>query len=126
KAHSLAQVTLTMKNMMGTAPPAHYQKSGHWKKAAFHHRINEAIFDLNQYRTPDFTILDASIGMQQHHMRGPQCDPPHMTLAASRDPVAIDAYGAGVLGRDWHKIGYIAAAHNVLGRAEPLEIKPLK
>ncbi len=125
KAHSLAKVTITMKNMMGVAPPAHYQQDGHWKKASFHHNIDEAIFDLNQYRTPDFTILDATIGMQESHMHGPQCTPPHLTLAASRDPVALDAYGANLLGHDWRKIGYIAAAHTVLGQAEPLDIKVL-
>lgn len=122
KAHTLAKVTMSMKNMMGAAPPEHYQQHGHWKKASFHHRIDEAIFDLNRYRTPDFTILDATVGMQEAHLHGPHCDPPHMTLAAGSDPVAIDAYGAGLLGRDWRDIGYIAAAHGVLGRAEPLEI----
>ncbi len=122
KAHTLAQVTITMKNMMGIAPPAHYQQHGHWKKAAFHQQIDAAIFDLNRYRCPDFTVLDATIGMQEAHLRGPQCDPPHQTLAASSDPVAIDAYGAGLLGQDWHNIGYISSAHNVLGLAEPLEI----
>ena len=35
KAHSLAGVTLTMKNMIGLAPPAHYQQSGSWKKTLF-------------------------------------------------------------------------------------------
>ncbi len=125
KAHTLAQVTITMKNMMGTTPPAHYQQEGHWKKASFHQQIDEAIFDLNQYRTPDFTILDATVGMQEAHLRGPHCNPPHMTLAASSDPVAIDAYGARLLGRDWREIGYIAAAHEVLGLADPLNIKCL-
>ncbi len=122
KAHTLAQVTLTMKNMMGAPPPKHYQQKGHWKKAAFHQDINAAIFDLNRYRTPDYTILDATVGMREAHLKGPHCDPPHLTLAASGDPVAIDAYGAGLLKRDWQRIGYIMAAHEVLGQAEPLEI----
>lgn len=122
KAHTLAQVTLTMKNMMGAAPPKHYQQRGHWKKAAFHQDINAAIFDLNRYRTPDFTILDATVGMRDAHLKGPRCEPPHMTLAASGDPVAIDAYGAGLLKRDWRRIGYIKSAHKVLGQAEPLNV----
>lgn len=122
KAHTLAQVTLTMKNMMGAAPPEHYQQKGHWKKAAFHQDINAAIFDLNRYRTPDFTILDATVGMREAHLKGPHCDPPHLTLASSADPVAIDAYGAGLLKRDWRQIGYIKAAQGILGQAEPLKI----
>ena len=122
KAHSLAEVTLTMKNMMGIAPPSHYQKGGHWKKAAFHNRIQEAVFDLNRYRTPDFTLLDATVGMQEAHLWGPTCDPPPNKLAAGHDPVAIDAYGALLLGRNWRDVGHLHAAHGELGLAEPLDI----
>lgn len=122
KAHSLAEVTLTMKNMMGCAPPSHYQQGGHWKKSAFHHLIQEAVLDLNRYRTPDFTVLDASVGMGEAHVWGPPCDPPLRRLASSCDPVAIDAYGATLLQRDWRKIGHIHGAHDELGQAEPLTV----
>lgn len=122
KAHSLASVTLSMKNMMGCAPPAHYEKGGHWKKAAFHDNIQDAIFDLNRYRTPDFTVLDATVGMQEAHLWGPTCHPPHRKLAGAIDPVAIDVYGAGLLGRDWRQIGHLAKAHREIGLAEPLEL----
>jgi uncharacterized protein (DUF362 family) len=123
KAHSLASVTLTMKNMMGCAPPAHYEKGGHWKKSAFHANVQEAILDLNRYRTPDFTVLDATVGMQEAHLWGPTCNPPHRKLAAGRDPVAIDVYGAGLLGRDWRRIDHLAKAHRELGLAEPLALR---
>jgi uncharacterized protein (DUF362 family) len=122
KAHSLAGVTLTMKNMMGLAPPAHYQQGGSWKKASFHHRIQEAVFDLNRYRTPDFTLLDATIGMQEAHLWGPTCNPPPNRLAAGYDPVAIDAYGCSLLGIDWNSVGHLRRAHGVLGKAEPLTV----
>lgn len=125
KAHSMAGVTLTMKNMMGAAPPAYYQQNGHWKKASFHEDIQAAIFDLNQYRTPDFTLLDATVGMQEAHLWGPVCQPPKNRLAAAFDPVAIDAYGTGLLGRDWRQIGHISLAHGVLGQAEPLTVREL-
>ena len=122
KAHSLASVTLTMKNMMGCAPPSHYQKGGHWKKASFHDNVQEAVLDLNRYRTPDFTVLDATVGMQEAHLWGPTCNPPHRKLAAGSDPIAIDVYGAGLLGRDWHQIDHLAKGHKELGIAEPLEL----
>jgi uncharacterized protein (DUF362 family) len=122
KAHSLAGITLTMKNMMGLAPPKHYQQGGHWKKASFHDRIHEAILDLNRYRTPDFTLLDATVGMQEAHLWGPTCSPPPNLLAASFDPVAIDAYGADLLGKSWRRIDHLSKAHNELGFAEPLQI----
>lgn len=125
KAHSMAGVTLTMKNMMGAAPPDHYQQNGHWKKAAFHENIQEAIFDLNQYRTPDFTVLDATVGMPEAHLWGPVCQPAKDRLLAGFDPVAIDACGAGLLGLDWRQIGHISLAHGLLGQAEPLTIHEL-
>ncbi len=126
KAHTLAGVTLTLKNMIGLAPPSHYRQQGFWKKAAFHHRIQAAIADLNRYRTPDFTILDATIGMPEAHIHGPSCDPPVNRLAAGNDPVAMDSYGASLLGRNWRKIGHIQALHTELGQAAPLEIQELR
>ena len=122
KAHSLAGVTLTMKNMIGLAPPAHFQQGGHWKKASFHQRIQEAVFDLNRYRTPDFTLLDATIGMQEAHLWGPSCDPPPNILAAGCDPVAIDSYGCRLLGIKWNSIGHLAKAHGILGTADPITV----
>jgi len=117
KAHTLAKVTLTMKSMMGCAPPSHFHGNGYWGKSAFHEKINEAIFDLNRYRTPDFTLLDASIGMQEAHLWGRHCQPPVNMLAASADPVAIDAYGASLLKKEWQSIKYIQLADTVLGFA---------
>lgn len=122
KAHSLSGVTLTMKNMMGCPPPAHYQQGGHWGKSSFHTNIQDAVIDLNRYRTPDFTLLDATIGMAQAHLWGPQCDPPVGRLAVSWDPVAIDSYGCSLLGRNYKDIGHIKNGDGVLGQAQPLEI----
>lgn len=121
KAHSLAGVTLTMKNMMGCVPPSHYRQGNSWKKSAFHDRVQEAVADLNRYRTPDFSILDATVGMPEAHLWGPSCDPPVNILAASGDPVALDAYGAGLLGLNWRDIGHILQVHGELGQADPLE-----
>lgn len=121
KAHTLAGVTLTMKNMMGAPPPEQYQKGGHWKKASFHARIHEGVFDLNRYRTPDFTLLDGTVGMQQAHLFGPTCHPPKNKLACGFDPVAIDAWGADLLGFGWQTIEYIRRADGVLGQADYTE-----
>lgn len=117
KAHSLADVTLTMKNMMGTAPPSHYQQGGSWKKASFHNGVHEAVFDLNRYRCPDFTILDATVGMAEAHLWGPTCSPPVNMLAAGWDPVAIDAYGCDLLDRSWQDVNHIVYANGELGDA---------
>jgi len=123
KAHSMCRVTLTMKNMMGCAPPAHYQQGGAWGKSSFHMRLDEAVYDLNRYRTPDFTVIDAAVGMAQAHLWGPICNPPVNKVAAAYDPVAADAYGTSLLGRSWQDIGHIRLADGVLGKAEPLEAR---
>jgi uncharacterized protein (DUF362 family) len=122
KAHSLAGVTLTMKNMIGCIPPSHYRRGNSWGKSALHEGIDQAIVDLNRYRTPDFTLLDCSVGMAESHLWGKQCDPPVGLLAASTDPVAIDSHGAELLGRDWRTIEHLRLADGLLGRAEPLEV----
>ena len=125
KVHTLARVTLTMKNMMGLVPPAHYRRGNSWKKSAFHTNIQAAIADLNRYRTPDFTILDATIGMAEAHLWGRTCNPPVNILAAGYDPVAMDSYGAGLLGIDWQAVDHIANVHKELGLAEPLAEIPV-
>lgn len=123
KAHSLAGVTLTMKNMMGLAPPSHYQAGSSWKKSSFHNHIQEAVADLNRYRTPDFTVLDASVGMARAHLWGPTCSPPVQIIAAGYDPVAIDSYGTGLLKKKWQDIGHIRLVNAELGSADPLYIR---
>jgi uncharacterized protein (DUF362 family) len=117
KKHSLAKVTLTMKNMLGCAPPDHY--GGFiWKKSKFHKNMHRSIFEMNLYRTPDLTILDGSVGLSCHHLGGPECSPPVCKLIGGFDPVAVDAYGAELLGVDWRNVEHIRLAHAVIGRAD--------
>jgi uncharacterized protein (DUF362 family) len=108
KAHSLARVTGSLKNMMGFAPPAHYQQGGHWKKSAFHARMHEAIMDLCRYRSPDLTVLDARVGMAEYHLGGAECDPPVMKVLAGFDACEVDREAARLLGLDWRRIPHLA------------------
>lgn len=109
KAHSLAIITGTMKNMMGFAPPAHYSgRGGTWKKAVFHQHMQQSIIDLNRYRTPDLTVLDASIGLSDYHLGGARCDPPVNKIVAGFDPMVVDRAAAGLLGLDWRTIHHLA------------------
>jgi uncharacterized protein (DUF362 family) len=107
KAHSLAIITGTMKNMMGFAPPAHYQQGGHWKKSAFHVRMQESIVDLVRHRAPDLSLMDARVGMPDHHLGGSECSPPVCRLVAGFNPLAVDRAAAGLLGLDWKKIPHL-------------------
>ncbi len=71
KAHSLSQITGSLKNMVGIAPPKHYQgQYGVWKKVAFHKDIHQSVLDLHRYRSSDLTLIDASIGLVEHHLGG--------------------------------------------------------
>ncbi len=118
KAHTLAGVTLSMKNMIGVCPPRYYQSDGSWRKSAFHTKIHHAIFELNRVVAPDFCLLDATVGLCSSHLSGPACDPPVNVVAASNDPVAMDAFGARLLSIKWQTVGHIAMAHDVLGLAD--------
>ncbi len=108
KAHSLADFTGTIKNMMGLLPPEHYSgRHGSWKKAVFHGRMQESLGDLAAYRLPDFTLLDASLGLRDYHLGGPCCDPPVGLLLAGADPYAVDREACGLLGIDWRSVGHL-------------------
>ena len=110
KAHSLSVFTGTLKNMVGFAPPRHYAGSGGiWNKAEFHIDIHQAIIDLNRYRRADLTLIDASVGMPDFHLGGPECDPPVGKLVAGFDPLESDRVAAGMLGLDWRGIEHLAA-----------------
>lgn len=109
KAHSLCRFTGSMKNMMGLAPPKHYAgRFGNWKKAAFHYRLDQAIVELNRYRCPDLTVLDATIGLADYHLGGARCDPPVNRILAGTDARAVDREAASLLGLDWTTIGHLA------------------
>lgn len=108
KAHSMCRFTGSMKNMMGLAPPEHYGgQYGTWKKAAFHNRLDEAIVELNRYRGPDFTVMDATIGLADFHLGGPCCEPPVNRILAGADARAVDREAAALLGMDWREVGHL-------------------
>ena len=110
KAHSLADITGTLKNMIGLAPPRHYSGGyGVWKKAMFHKEVHQAIRELNQYRCPDLSLMDATVGLAEYHLGGPVCAPPPNLILAGYDPWEVDRQAAELLGRDWKEIPHLVA-----------------
>ena len=108
KAHSLSEITGTLKNMIGLAPPKYYSgRFGTWKKSVFHGQMHQSIMDLNRYRTPDLSLIDATVGMADYHLGGAHCDPPVNRLIAGFDPVEVDRRGAELLGLQWRSVGYL-------------------
>ncbi len=109
KAHSLAGLTGTLKNMLGFAPPEHYSGvHGSWKKAVFHGRLQQSILDLARYVRPHLTLLDATQGLASFHLGGDTLSPPPNRLIAGGDPRAVDRTAADLLGIDWRTIRHVA------------------
>ncbi len=110
KAHSLCRFSGTLKNMMGLASPQHHGGgSGGWKKEGFHPQLDGAIMELSLLRKPDFTVMDATIGLAESHLGGPHCDPPVNRILAGKDALAVDREAAGLLGIDWHDVGHLGS-----------------
>lgn len=108
KAHSLAGYTGALKNMMGVLPPLYYaQRHGFWRKAALHADLQRAVRELSEVVRPGLSLLDASVGLRDHHLGGRACAPPVGKLVAGEDPLEVDRLGAGLLGIDWRTIGHL-------------------
>lgn len=91
KTHRRTIVTLSLKNMKGVMP-------GREKRKTHKVGLERAIVDLNQVVKPHFTIVDGLVGLGGL-WEGE--DAAHMNLIlAGRDPVAVDAVGARVMGFD--------------------------
>ena len=110
KDHSMAQVTLSIKNQVGILPAHKY--GGHWsfKKSAVHDGdLDQAIADLARYRPPDLALVDGRIGMKGSHLNGTPCCPPKRVLIGGRNPWAVDAKAAWILGWSWEQVSHLRA-----------------
>jgi len=118
KAHSLSGITGVLKNMLGFAPPKYYAgRFGGWKKSVFHQNLQQAIIDLNLYRCPDLSVMDASVGLADFHLGGRHCAPPVKKIIAGYNPLEMDRQAANLLGLDWQQIPHLSADF----RFEPLQ-----
>lgn len=108
KAHSLAEITGAMKNMLGAAPPEHYGggRAG-WKKSKFHAQMHAGIKDLCAYCAPDLSVMDATVGLKDFHLGGPTLEPPANCLLAGWNARELDREAAGLLGLDWRSIPHL-------------------
>ncbi|MFH1087666.1 MAG: DUF362 domain-containing protein [Chloroflexota bacterium] len=90
KHHSLARLTLGMKNLMGIAQD----------RAKFHFNLGQRIADLNSLVRPALTVVDAVRILVNHGPTGGSLDDVRLTntVIASHDVVAADAYAATLFG----------------------------
>lgn len=105
KHHGLPGATLCMKNLMGVMDD----------RRPFHQALPVCVADLTRHVKPRISILDAVRILTNHGPRGgnPQDVALKTTVAAGTDIVAMDAFGAEVLGVKPAGIGTIVKGQEV-------------
>jgi uncharacterized protein (DUF362 family) len=117
KDHALSRLTCGMKNLYGLLGGT---------RGRLHQRIHESIADLAAAFTPTLTIVDATLVMMRGGPQGGRVEDlaPVRAIAAGTDPVALDAWGATLLGVDPRDIGHVVLAEGRgLGRADPRSLE---
>jgi uncharacterized protein (DUF362 family) len=92
KHHGLGGVTLSMKNLMGIIGGA---------RNLLHQKLPESIVDLTAFFKPTLHILDAVRVLKANGPQGGSTEDVMQldTVAASADPVSIDAFGITLFGK---------------------------
>jgi len=103
KHHGLSKATLCMKNYMGIIGG---------NRGAWHQDLPGCLCDITAFMKPRLSVLDAVRVLTDH---GPQGGNPTDvrvlgTVAAGTDIVALDAFGAELLGHEPGRIGNVPAA----------------
>ncbi len=103
KHHSLAQLTLSMKNLMGVLGG---------NRGDYHHNMDENIVDFTKAIRTDLTIMDATRILTDHGPSGGTLDDVKVmkTIIFGKNPVTVDAYTTTLFGREPRSIGYIKLA----------------
>lgn len=104
KHHSISSLTLSMKNLMGLMGG---------NRGNFHSRIDQKLADLTAVLNPTLNILDATRIMLRNGPTGGRLEDVKILnrVAASRDPVLLDAFGTTLFGLDPGDIPSVRAGH---------------
>lgn len=111
KHHSLARLTLGIKNLMGLI----------YDRGAIHQNLGQRLADLTSILQPDLTVIDAvRVLMANGPTGGDLGDVKEMnTVIASADIVAADSFATTLFGMQPEDISYIRAAEQMgLGRSD--------
>lgn len=112
KHHSGPQLTIAMKNLMGTI----------WDRSYWHaHNLHQCIADFVTYRKPTLNVVDAYRVMKKNGPRGISVNDTVLmkSLLVSADIVAVDAAAAKLYGIEPSKVNYIRyAAEMGVGRMD--------
>jgi uncharacterized protein (DUF362 family) len=118
KHHGLCKATLGMKNLMGVMGG---------DRNRFHQDLNNVLPDLASFLKPTLVVMDAiRVLTANGPVGGNLADVKRKdTVAAGTDQVAIDAFGATLLGVKPQEIGYIVEANaRRLGTIDFESLKP--
>jgi uncharacterized protein (DUF362 family) len=111
KHHSLARLTLGMKNLLGVIQ----------NRSAMHRNLGQRLADLTSRVQPTLTVVDAVRILTAHGPSGGSLDDVKQldTLIVSPDIVAADSYAATLLGLQPNDLSYVQAATAMgLGRSD--------
>jgi uncharacterized protein (DUF362 family) len=105
KHHTLAKLTLSMKNLMGLIGG---------RRNLLHQSLDVNITDLTAYFKPTLTVLDAVRILTANGPQGGNLKDVETlnTVAASTDPVAIDSYGATLFDMTGDDLGFVRVAYD--------------
>ncbi len=104
KQHTLARITLSMKNLMGLIGGS---------RNLLHQKLDTNIVDLAGFFKPTLVVLDAVRILTANGPQGGNLNDVvgKNTVAASRDQVAIDTFGATLFGLTANDLPHISDAH---------------
>jgi uncharacterized protein (DUF362 family)/Pyruvate/2-oxoacid:ferredoxin oxidoreductase delta subunit len=128
KTHVLTLMTGAVKNIFGLVPG--FRKGNYHREFPKPDDFAEVVVDILSIKPPDLTIMDAVLSMEGD---GPSSGTPRWTnlLIASRDPVAIDAVAAEIIGLEPRNVPTTRIASDSglgIGWPEMIDVlgKPLK
>ena len=120
KHHGLTRCSIAMKNYMGIIGG---------NRSAWHQNMEACLADITQFMKPKLTVLDAVRVLTDHGPQGGDPDDVDVRgiVAASTDIVALDAFGATLLGHRPEEIGHVAAAaQRGLGTLDFASLNPVE
>ena len=116
KTHVRTGITCALKNIKGVLP-------GDEKKRTHRMGLDRAIVDLNRAMRPDYTVVDAIVGVQGTHSQ-PEDRVLLGCVLAGSDVVAVDAVCTAVMGFDVEQVHHVQlAAEAGLGVADLARIE---
>ncbi|MCX7857580.1 MAG: DUF362 domain-containing protein [Deltaproteobacteria bacterium] len=120
KHHSLARLTMSIKNLMGVMGGF---------RGLIHQRLDDSLADLAAFLRPTLTVLDAVRVLVRGGPQGGDIKDVVQkdTIIVGTDQVSVDAYGATLFGIRPQDIGHIKrAAERGIGRLDLDKIKVRK